>query len=145
MGLVRNLKKTLTNWAEKILVELSYHYIKQRAKQTSKKRDSYSSTEFSQNHLTTEHPPTTIATSSTGTSEKIIMETQIEPVPYVRNWSIDRIRHLADHGGMEDQLNALAIASEFDEWINIPEGMQELNYLCLEDDDWTDEQEVDVR
>ena len=73
------------------------------------------------------------------------METQIEPVPYVRNWSIDRIRHLADNGGMEDQLNALAIASEFDEWINIPEGMQELDYLCLEDEDWTDEQEVDVR
>ena len=71
------------------------------------------------------------------------METQIEPVPHVRDWCIDRIHHLADHGGMEDQLNALAIASEFDEWINIPEGTQELDYLCLEEEGWGD-QEVEI-
>ncbi len=34
---------------------------------------------------------------------------------------------------------------EFDEWINLPEGTEELEYLCLEDEDWTDDQEVDVR
>jgi len=72
------------------------------------------------------------------------METQIEPVPHVRDWCIDRIHHLADHGGMEDQLNALAIASEFDEWINIPEGTHELDYLCLEEEGWGD-QEIDIR
>jgi len=72
------------------------------------------------------------------------METQIEPVPYVREWCIDRIHHLADHGGVEDQLNALSIAEEFDEWINIPEGTHELDYLCLEEEGWGD-QEIDIR
>ena len=128
----------------RILRALFYHYIKQRAKQTSKKPDNSSHITSSRNHLTTEPQPTTIATSSTGTSEKTTMETQIEPVPYVRDWCIDRIHHLADHGGMEDQLNALAIASEFDEWINIPEGTQEIDYLCLEEEGWGD-QEIDIR
>ena len=144
MGLVRNLKKTLTNWAEKILVELSYHYIKQRAKQTSKRRDNYSLTEFSQNPLTQENLHTTIATSSTGTSEKIIMETQIhsEPVAQVREWAMNKIEllHEADR-----HKNAQALLAEFDEWINIPEGVDRLDYICLEDEDWTDEQEIDVR
>ena len=77
-------------------------------------------------------------------SEKTTMETQIEPVPYVREWCIDRINHLTNYGGTEDQFNAVAIAEEFDEWINIPEGVQELDYLCLEDQNWGD-QEVDIR
>ena len=144
MGLARNLKRILKSTAEKILLELSSHYIKQRAKQTLKKQDNSSPTMSSRNHLTTEPLPTTIATSSTGTSEKITMGTQIEPVPHVRDWCIDRIHHLADHGGMEDQLNALAIASEFDEWINIPEGTHQLDYLCLEEEGWGD-QEIDIR
>ncbi len=129
----------------RILRALFYHYIKQKAKQTSKKQDNSSHTTSSRKHLTTEPPPTTIATSSTGTSEKTTMETQIEPVPYVRDWCIDRIHQLTDRGGVEEQFNALAIAAEFEEWINIPEGVQELDYLCLEDEDWTDEQEIDVR
>ena len=144
MGLVRNLKKTLSNLAEKILVELSYHYIKQRAKQTSKRRDNSSQTESSPNPLTTEPPPTTIATSSTGTSEKTTMETQIEsePVAQVREWAINKIELLHD---ADRHRNAQALLAEFDEWINLPEGVEELEYLCLEDEDWTDDQEVDVR
>ena len=144
MGLVQNLKKTLKNMVGKVLVGLSSHYIKQRAKQTSKRPEDSSTTTSSQNPLTTEHLPSTIATSSTGTSEKTTMETQIEPVPYVREWCIDRIHHLADHGGLEDQFNAVALAEEFDEWINIPEGVQELDYLCLEEEGWGD-QEIDIR
>jgi hypothetical protein len=144
MGLVRNLKKTLTNWAEKILVELSYHYIKQRAKQTSKRLDNYSSTEFSRNHLTQEDLHSTIATSSTGTSEKITMETQIEsePVALVREWAINKIELLHD---ADRHKNAQALLAEFDEWINIPEGTTELDYLCLEEEGWTDEEELDIR
>ena len=145
MGLVRNLKKTLSSLVEKILVELSYHYIKQRAKQTSKRRDNYSSTESSPNPLTTECQHTTIATSSTGTSEKIIMETQTEPVVHVRDWAVDKIEYLTQHGNAVDQLNALAIIDEFHEWLNIPDGTQELDYLCLEDQDWTEDQEIDIR
>jgi hypothetical protein len=144
MGLVRNLRKTLSNLAEKILVELSYHYIKQRAKQTLRRPDNSSQTESSQNPLTTECQHTTIATSSTGTSEKIIMETQIEPVSQVREWALEKIEKLTQHGNAVDQLNALALIDEFDEWLNIPEGVQELDYLCLEDDGWGD-QEIDVR
>ena len=145
MGLVRNLKKTLSNLAEKILVELSYHYIKQRAKQTSKRPDDSSPIMSSQKPLTTETLPSTIATSSTGTSEKIIMETQTEPVVHVRDWAVDKIEYLTQHGNAVDQLNALAIIDEFHEWLNIPDGTQELDYLCLEDQDWTEDQEIDIR
>ena len=145
MGLVQNLKKKLNDWAEKILVELSYHYIKQRAKQTLRRPDDSSPTMSSPNPLTTETQPSTIATSSTGTSEKIIMETQTEPVVQVRDWAVDKIETLTQHGNAVDQLNALAIIDEFHEWLNIPEGTQELDYLCLEDQDWTEDQEIDIR
>ena len=141
MGLVRNLKKTLKNLAEKILVELSYHYIKQRAKQTTKRHDNFSQITYSRSPLTTDIQPITIVTSSQGTTEKITMETQIDPVNYVRDWAIEKIEllHEADR-----HRNAKALLAEFDEWINLPEGEDEINYLCLEDDTWGD-QEIDVR
>ena len=144
MGLVRNLKKTLTNWAEKILVELSYHYIKQRAKQTLRRPDDSLQIMSSPNPLTAENQRSTIATSSIGTSEKIIMETQIEsePVSQVREWAVEKIQLLHD---ADRHKNANALLAEFDEWINIPDGVEELDYLCLEDQDWTDEQEIDIR
>ena len=129
MGLVRNLKKTLSSLAEKILVELSYHYIKQRAKQTSKRRDNYSSMESSQNPLTTECQHTTIVTSSTGTSEKIIMNATTEDiVAHVRGWSLDRA---ADKS--ISKTDARAILAEFYEWIE-PED-DELEIVSLEPED----------
>ena len=116
MGLVQNLKKTLTNWAERILVELSYHYIKQVAKQTSKKQDNSLSTESSQNHLTMELPGITIATSSADTSEKTTMNTTTENiVAHVRDWSLER----AANKGISES-DARAILEEFYEWI-VPE------------------------
>jgi hypothetical protein len=144
MGLVRNLKKTLTKLGEKILVELSSHYIKQRAKQTMKRQDNSSSIMSSQNHLTTESQPSIIQTSSPDTSEKITMETQIEsePVTQVRDWAIEKIQLLHD---ADRHRNAKALAAEFDEWINIPDGTEELDYLCLEEQGWTDEEELDIR
>ena len=144
MGLARNLKRTLTKLAEKILVELSYHYIKQRAKQTLRRPDDSSPIMSSQNPLTAESQRSTIATSSTDTSEKITMETQIESqsVAQVRDWAIQKIEllHEADR-----HKNARALAAEFDEWINLPEDKEELEYLCLEDTEWTDDQEIDIR
>ena len=129
MGLVRNLKKTLTNWAEKILVELSYHYIKQRAKQTLRRPDDSSTIMSSQNPLTTESQRSTIATSSTGTSEKIIMETTTEDiVAHVREWSLDRAADMSI-----DKEDARAILAEFYEWIE-PEG-DELEIVSLEPQD----------
>jgi hypothetical protein len=112
MGLVRNLKKTLSNLVEKILVELSYHYIKQRAKQTSKRPDNYSSMEFSLNPLTAEDQRSIIATSSTGTSEKTIMMETEDIVAHVRGWSLDRAADMSIPKG-----DARAILAEFYEWI----------------------------
>ena len=143
MGLVQNLKKTLNGWVDKILVELSSAYIKQLAKQTLKKQDNYSSTESSPSPLTTEPQDTIIATSSADTSEKTIMEDSIEPIVQVREWSIDRIHHLADTGSLEQQFDAVAIAEEFDEWINIPQDQEEVEYLSLEDLDLGDK-EMDI-
>ncbi len=129
MGLVRNLKKTLTNLAEKILVELSYHYIKQRAKQTLKRQEDSSLIMSSRKPLTTESQRSTIATSSTGTSEKIIMATTTEDiVAHVRTWSLDRAADMS-----VDKEDARAILAEFYEWIE-PEG-DELEIVSLEPED----------
>ena len=141
MGLVQNLKKKLSALGDRILVELSSAYIKQLAKQTLKKQDNSLSTESSPSPLTTERQDTTIATSSADTSEKIIMENSIDPIIQVREWSIDRIHHLADTGSLEQQFDAVSIAEEFDEWINIPEDQMEVEYLSLEE---LDDQEADI-
>ena len=143
MGLVRNLKKTLSSLAEKILVELCYQYIKQVAKQTSKKRASYLQTTYSQNRLTMEAQRGTIATSSAGTSEKITMEKTIEPVKYAREWSIDRIHELAE-GDIQSQFDAVAIAEEFAEWIHLPEGPNYLQCLVMERPPGFGDQEIDI-
>jgi hypothetical protein len=68
------------------------------------------------------------------------METAIEPVVQVRDWAIDRIESLHNQ---DRHKNAVALAAEFEEWLDIPEGTQEIDYLCLEDDGWS-EQEVDT-
>jgi hypothetical protein len=72
------------------------------------------------------------------------MDTQIESesVTQVREWAMNKINLLHD---ADRHRNAMALAAEFDEWINIPEGVDELDYLCIENDDWTDDEEVDVR
>jgi len=116
MGLVQNLKKTLNNLVDKILVELSYHYIKQRAKQTLRRPDDSSSIMFSQNPLTTESQRSTIATSSTGTSERTIMMETEDIVAHVRGWALDKIESY-DSEDISQIYNQLAIVDEFDEWL----------------------------
>ena len=113
----------LKNLVKRILQELLFHYIKQRAKQTSKRRDNSSSTTSSRKHLTVESQGSTIATSSTGTSEKIIMATQIEPVVQVRDWVIERIENLHDQ---DRHKNAIALMEEFNEWLDISEETEEI-------------------
>ena len=114
MGLVRNLKKTLTNWAEKILVELSYHYIKQRAKQTLERPVNYSKTMSSQNPLTTETQHSIMGTFSAGFTEKTTMNTTTEDiVSHVRDWSLERV---ADKSISKE--DARAVLAEFYEWID---------------------------
>ena len=128
MGLVQNLKKTLTNTAERILVELSCLYIRQLAKQTSKKQDNSSSTESLQNPLTQEDLHTTIATSSAGTSEKIIMMETEDIVAHVRGWAINAIDSKAK---IEEIYDQLAIIDEFHEWLNPKD--KELEILSLDE------------
>jgi hypothetical protein len=126
MGLVQNLKKTLTKLAEKILVELSYHYIKQRAKQTLEKPANSSSVMSSQNHLTTENPRSTIATFLEDSTEKIIMNATTEDiVSHIREWSLERAADMSIHKD-----DARAILAEFYEWIE-PEDVQ-IKILSIE-------------
>ena len=123
MGLVQNLKRTLTNWADKILVELSCLYIKQVAKQTSKKQDNSLSMESLPNHLTQEDLPTTIATSSAGTSEKTIMMETPEIVYDIRQWAIEKVEEYSSKG-VERIYDQMAIMAEFDEWFDPKEDLE---------------------
>ena len=123
MGLVQNLKRTLTNWADRILVELSCLYIKQVAKQTSKKQNNSLSTESLPNHLTQEDLPTTIVTSSAGTSEKTIMMETEEIVSEVREWAIKKVEEYQGKG-IERIHDQMAIMEEFDEWFDPKEDLE---------------------
>ena len=123
MGLLRNLRKRFSNWVDITLAELCSAYIKQLAKQTSKKRDNCSSMESLPNNLTTVHQDTIIAISSQDTSEKITMELTEDVVAHARAWSIDRLDN-ADLS-YDDQK---ALLSEFEEWID-PEGDVEIMAL----------------
>ena len=128
MGLVRNLKKRLDAWVNGILVELSYHYIKQLAKQTSKKRANSLPMECLQNNLTMAHQSTIIATSSQDISEKTTLE-PTEPVAQIRNWAIDRLETAESIGAKA------AIYEEFEDWIEL-EDKEEIEYICLEDSEF---------
>jgi len=134
MGLVQNLKKRLGRWAERILVELSYHYIIQKAKQTSKRPDNSLHTEFLQSNLTTEHQSTIIATSSQGTSEKITMElkTTEDIVAHNREWAIDKLESTELVG------DKIALYAEFEDWIELDD-IEELEIVSMEE--YTDDSE----
>ena len=123
MGLVQNLKRTLTNWVDRTLVELSCLYIKQVAKQTSKKQNNSLSTESLPNHLTQEDLPTTIVTSSAGTSEKTIMAETEEIVSEVREWAIGKVQEYSEKG-VERIYDQMAIMEEFDEWFDPKEDLE---------------------
>ena len=115
MGRLKNLKKRFSNWVDITLAELCSAYIKQLAKQTSKKRDNSFLMEYSLNHLATEHRSTTIVTSSQGTSEKTIMrlDKTDEVVDSVRDWSVDKIESTELVG------DKIALYEEFEEWIEL--------------------------
>ena len=115
MDRLKNLKKKFNNWVDVTLAELCSAYIKQLAKQTSKKRGNFSSKEYLLNHLATEHRSTTIVTSSPATSEKIIMKLDKtdEIVDHVRDWSVDRMANAELVG------DKIALYAEFEEWIEL--------------------------
>ena len=126
MGLVQNLKKRLNNLADKVLAELSYHYMIQKARQTTKRPDNSSVTTSLRKDLTMEPQGTTIVTSSQGTSEKIIMklDTTDEIVAHVRSWSIERM----------DKVNheyAQALYEEFEGWIDL-DNIEDIEIMSIE-------------
>ena len=123
MGLAQNLKRILNDWVDKTLVALSSAYIKQLAKQTLKKQDNSSSTESSPNPLTQEDLPTTIVTSSAGTSEKTIMMETEEIVADVRQWAIDKVQEY-NGKGIDRIYDQMAIMAEFDEWFDPKEDLE---------------------
>ena len=123
MGLAQNLKRILNDWVDKILVELSCHYIKHLAKQTLRKQNNSSSTESSPNPLTQEDLHTTIATSSAGTSEKTIMMETEEIVADVRQWAIDKVQEY-NGKGIDRIYDQMAIMAEFDEWFDPKEDLE---------------------
>ena len=123
MGLAQNLKRILNDWVDKTLVALSSAYIKQLAKQTLKKQDNSSSTESLPNPLTQEDLPTTIVTSSAGTSEKTIMMETEEIVADVRQWAIDKVQEY-NGKGIERIYDQMAIMAEFDEWFDPKEDLE---------------------
>ena len=137
MGLVQNLKKTLNGWVDKILVELSSAYIKQLAKQTLKKQDNSSSTESLPNPLTQEDLPTTIATSSAGTSEKTIMMETEQIVSDVRQWAINKVEEY-NGKGVERIYDQLAIMAEFDEWFDPKEDLEVISLDEITEEQYDD-------
>jgi len=125
MDHVQNLGKMLIKLVKKISKEKYFPSIKQKVKQILKRPDNSSTTMSSQSHLTTEPPCTTIATSSQGTSEKIIMETQTEDiVSGIREWALERI----DNTNHE---YAQALYEEFAEWIDL-DGVEDVEIMSLE-------------
>ena len=137
MGLVRNLKRILNDWVNKTLVELSSVYIKQLAKQTLKKQDNSSLTESLQNPLTQEDQHTTIATSSTGTSEKITMMETEEIVMGIREWAIDKVQEY-NGKGVERIYDQMALMAEFDEWFDPKEDLEVISLDEIKDEDYND-------
>ena len=139
MGLLRNLRKRFSNWVDITLAELCSAYIKQLAKQTSKKRDNSSSMESLPNNLTMVHPDTIIAISSQDISEKITMDQVMteDIVAHIRDWSIDKMDSATLVG------DKIALYEEFEEWIEI-EDEGDLEIVSMEGtniDKWTNPEE----
>ena len=131
MGLVQNLKKRLNNLVDKVLAALSYHYMIQKARQPTKRPDNSSVTMSLRKDLTMEPQGSTIVTSSQGTSEKttMTMMTTDTMVAYLRNWSINKVETAKSIGDKN------AIYKEFEEWIEIEEGDEDLEIMSIDADD----------
>jgi len=135
MGLVRNLKKTLSAWGDKILVELSCHYIKHLAKQTLKKQDSSSPMGFSLNPLTQEDQHTTIVTSSADTSEKTTMMETEQVVMHIRQWAVDKVQEY-NNKGVDRIYDSFAIMAEFDEWFEPKDDLEVISLDEISEDEY---------
>ena len=64
-----------------------------------------------------------MATSSAGTSEKIIMVETEEIVSEVREWAVGKVQEYTDEG-VERIYDMMAIMEEFDEWFDPKEDLE---------------------
>ena len=140
MGLVQNLRKTLSNSASKILADLLSAFIRQRAKLILRKQDNFLLMESSQNPLTQESPNTIIATSSADTSEKIIMK-ETDVVMQARDWAINRIQEMSQTESVEQIYDRLSLMDEWYEWFDLDK-MDGMDYIVLEDTTQGSESEI---
>ena len=79
-----------------------------------------------------EPPDTTIVTSFQDTSEKTTMNNMMTTdtmVAYLRNWSINKVETAKSIGDKD------AIYKEFEEWIEIEEGDEDLEIMSIDADD----------
>jgi len=131
MGPLKNLKKRFNNWVDVTLAELCSAYIKQLARQTTKKRDNSLQITSSQSPLTTERQSTTIVTSSQDTSEKIIMKLDETDkiIAHTREWAIDKIEDAELCG------DKIALYAEFEDWIELDD-VEEIEIVSLCDKDF---------
>ena len=93
--------------------------------------------ESSQNPLTQEDLPTTIATSSAGTSEKTIMMETEQIVSDVRQWAINKVEEY-NGKGVERIYDQLAIMAEFDEWFDPKEDLEVISLDEITEEQYDD-------
>ena len=129
MDLVLNLKKKLNNWVDKTLAELCSAYIKQLARQTTKRRNSSLLTESLQNSLTLVNQSSIIATSSQDISKKTTTKTNEEIVSDISRWALDKLDSTTTVG------DKMALYSEFDDWIDPQNDDLEITSLKFKNDE----------
>ena len=129
MDLVLNLKKKLNNWVDRTLAELCSAYIKQLARQTTKRRNSSLLTESLQNSLTLVNQSSIIATSSQDISKKTTTKTNEEIVSDISRWALDKLDSTTTVG------DKMALYSEFDDWIDPQDDDLEITSLKFKNDE----------
>ena len=129
MDLVLNLKKKLNNWVDRTLAELCSAYIKQLARQTTKRRNSSLLTESLQNSLTLVNQSSIIATSSLDISKKTTTKTSEEIVSDISRWALDKLDSTTTVG------DKMALYSEFDDWIDPQDDDLEITSLKFKNDE----------
>tara|TARA_R100001443_G_scaffold55090_1_gene66390 strand:+ start:136 stop:537 length:402 start_codon:yes stop_codon:yes gene_type:complete len=129
MGLVLNLKNKFNNWVNRTLAELCSAYIKQLARQTTKRRNSSLLTESLQNSLTLVNQSSIIATSSQDISKKTTTKTSEEIVSDISRWALDKLDSTTTVG------DKMALYSEFDDWIDPQDDDLEITSLKFKNND----------
>jgi hypothetical protein len=129
MDLVLNLKKKLNNWVDRTLAELCSAYIKQLARQTTKRRNSSLLTESLQNSLTLVNQSSIIATSSQDILKKTTTKTNEEIVSDISRWALDKLDSTTTVG------DKMALYSEFDDWIDPQDDDLEITSLKFKNDE----------